>query len=48
MTTFNLRNAKLRPGEQFRDVVAGDHAPRELGGPRDVARAEPPQAVLTL
>ena len=48
MTTFNLRNAKLRPGEQFRDVLAVDLEPLELGGQRYVPVPETPEAVLTL
>ena len=48
MTTFNLRNAKLRPGEQFRDVLEVDLEPLELGGQRYVPVPEHPEAVLTL
>ncbi len=38
---FNLRNVKLRPGEQFRDVLEVELEPLELGGPalRPGARA---------
>ena len=32
MTTFNLRHAKLRTGEQFRDEVEVEMAPLVLGG----------------
>jgi uncharacterized protein len=48
VTTFNLRNVKLRPGEQFRDVVEVDLLPLELGGERYVPVPERPEAVLTL
>ena len=48
MTTFNLRNAKLRPGEQFRDVLEVELEPLELGGQRYVPVPERPEAVLTL
>ena len=48
MTTFNLRNAKLRPGEQFRDVLEVDLEPLELGGQRYVPVPEHPEAVLAL
>ena len=48
MTTFNLRNVKLRPGEQFRDVVELDLHPLELGGERYVPVPERPESVLTL
>jgi uncharacterized protein len=48
VTTFNLRNAKLRPGEQFRDVLEVDLEPLELGGQRYVPVPERPEAVLTL
>ena len=48
MTTFNLRNARLRPGEQFRDVLEVDLEPLELGGQRYVPVPERPEAALTL
>jgi uncharacterized protein len=48
VTTFNLRSVKLRPGEQFRDVVEVDLHPLELGGQRYVPVPERPEAVLTL
>jgi uncharacterized protein len=48
VTTFNLRNARLRPGEQFRDVVEVELEPLELGGQRYVPVPERPEAVLTL
>jgi uncharacterized protein len=48
VTTFNLRNARLRPGDQFRDVVEVDLEPLELGGQRYVPVPERPEAVLTL
>ena len=48
MTTFNLRNAKLRPGEQSRDVLEVELEPLELGGQRYVPVPERPEAVLAL
>ena len=48
MTTFSLRNAKLRPGEQFRDVVEVELEPLELGGQRYVPVPERPEAALAL
>jgi uncharacterized protein len=48
VTTFNLRNVKLRPGEQFRDAVEIELEPLELGGQRYVPVPERPEAVLTL
>lgn len=48
MTTFNLRNVKLRPGEQYRDAVELELDPLELGGQRYVPVPERPEAVLTL
>ena len=48
MTAFNLRNVRLRPGEQFRDVVEVALEPLELGGQRYVPVPEGPEAVLTL
>jgi len=48
VTTFSLRNAKLRPGEQFRDVVEVELEPLELGGQRYVPVPERPEAALTL
>jgi len=48
VTTFNLRNVKLRPGEQFRDVVEVDLEPLELGGQRYVPVPERPEAALAL
>jgi uncharacterized protein len=48
VTTFNLRNVKLRPGEQFRDAVEVELEPLELGGQRYVPVPERPEAVLTL
>jgi uncharacterized protein len=48
VTTFNLRNVKLRPGEQSRDVVEVELEPLELGGQRYVPVPERPEAVLTL
>jgi uncharacterized protein len=34
MTTFSLRNVRLRPGEEHREQVAVDLEPFELGGER--------------
>ena len=48
MTTFNLRNVRLRPGEQFRDAVEVELEPLELGGQRYVPVPERPEAVLAL
>lgn len=48
MTTFNLRNVKLRAGEQFRDAVEVELEPLALGGQRYVPVPEKPEAVLTL
>ena len=48
MTTFNLRNVRLRPGEQSRDVVDVVLEPLALGGQRYVPIPESPEAVLTL
>ncbi|HXV34722.1 MAG TPA: DUF177 domain-containing protein [Gaiellaceae bacterium] len=48
MTTFNLRNVKLRAGEQFRDALEVELEPLELGGQRYVPVPERPEAVLTL
>jgi uncharacterized protein len=48
VTTFNLRNVKLRPGEQSRDAVEVELEPLELGGQRYVPVPERPEAVLAL
>ena len=48
MTTFNIRTAKLRSGEQFRDAREVELEPLELGGERYVPIPEKPEAVLTL
>jgi uncharacterized protein len=48
VTTFNLRNARLRAGEQFRDALEVELEPIELGGQRYVPVPERPEAVLTL
>ena len=48
MTIFNVRNVKLRPGEQFRDVRAVDLEPLELGGQRYLPLPPSPEAGLTL
>jgi len=48
VTTFNLRQVKLRPGEQFRDAQEVELEPLELGGQRYVPIPEAPEAALTL
>jgi DUF177 domain-containing protein len=48
VTAFNLRNVKLRPGEQFRDALEIELEPLELGGQRYVPVPERPEAVLSL
>jgi uncharacterized protein len=48
VTTFNVRNVRLRPGEQLRDVHEVDLEPLELGGQRYVPVPEMPEAALTL
>jgi DUF177 domain-containing protein len=48
VTTFNIRTARLRSGEQFRDVREVELEPLELGGQRYVPIPERPEAVLTL
>lgn len=48
MTTFNIRTAKLRSGDQFRDVREVELEPLELGGQRYVPVPETPEASFTL
>ena len=48
VTIFNVRNVKLRPGEQFRDVRQVDLEPVELGGQRYLPLPGSPDAGLTL
>jgi uncharacterized protein len=48
VTTFNVRTAKLRSGEQFRDVREVELEPLELGGQRYVPIPERPEAAFTL
>ena len=48
MTTFDVRNAKLRSGDQFRDVRAVELEPLELGGQRYVPVPETAEAAFTL
>jgi uncharacterized protein len=48
MTVFNLRTAKLRSGEQFRDVREVELEPLELGGQRYVPLPDKPEAAFTL
>lgn len=48
MTIFNIRTARLRSGEQFRDVREVELEPLELGGQRYVSVPEAPEAGFTL
>jgi uncharacterized protein len=48
VTTFNLRQVKLRPGEQFRDEQQVELEPLELGGQRYVPVPEEVPAELTI
>jgi uncharacterized protein len=48
MTVFNIRTARLRSGDQFRDVKEVDLEPLELGGQRYIPIPESPEAALTL
>ena len=48
VTIFSVRNVKLRPGEQFRDVREVDLEPVELGGQRYLPLPGSPEAGLTL
>jgi uncharacterized protein len=48
VTIFNLRTAKLRSGEQFRDVIEVELEPLELGGQRYVHLPEQPEAAFML
>ena len=48
MTTFQLRNAKLRSGEQFRDDVEIELTPLEYGGQRYDIVPEKVPAELTI
>jgi uncharacterized protein len=48
VTTFNVRTAKLRSGEQFRDVREVELEPLELGGQRYVPIPERPEAAFAL
>jgi DUF177 domain-containing protein len=48
VTTFNIRTARLRSGEQFRDAREVELEPLELGGERYVPIPEKPEAALTL
>ena len=40
MTSFNLRQVKLRPGEQYRDELEVELSPLEFGGQRYVPMPE--------
>ena len=48
MTTFNLRNVKLRSGEQFTDELTVEIAPLEFGGQRYVSVPEKVDALLEI
>ena len=48
MTTFNLRTARLRPGEAWRGDVPVRLEPLELGGQRYVPVPEEPEASLAI
>ena len=48
MTSFNLRQVKLRPGEQFRDEIQVALEPFELGGQRYVPVPEEVPAELEI
>jgi uncharacterized protein len=48
VTTFNVRTAKLRSGEQFRDVREVELEPLTLGGQRYQPLPERPQAAFVL
>jgi uncharacterized protein len=48
VTTFNVRTAKLRSGEQFRDVREVELEPLELGGQPYVPIPERPEAAFAL
>jgi len=48
MTVFNIRTARLRSGDQFRDVKEVDLEPLALGGQRYIPIPESPEAALTL
>ena len=48
MTTFNLRNAKLRTGEQLRETVDVDLEPLHLGGQEYVPEPAVVPAELTM
>jgi uncharacterized protein len=48
VTTFNLRTARLKPGEAFRESVPIGLEPLGLGGERYVAVPDRPEAVLEI
>jgi uncharacterized protein len=48
VTIFNVRTARLRSGEQFRDVREVELEPLDLGGQRYVPIPERPEAAFTL
>lgn len=48
MTTFDLRQAKLRPGEEYRDELEIDLSPYELGGQRYLPVPETVSAELAI
>ena len=48
MTVFNLRTARIRSGEQFREVREVELAPLELGGQTYAPVLERPEATLLI
>jgi uncharacterized protein len=48
VTVFDLRKAKLRPGEEIRETLAVPVEAFELGGERYLPRPETPEARLTV
>jgi uncharacterized protein len=48
VTSFSLRQVRLRPGEEYRDEVEIEVAPFEFGGQRYIAVPEQVPAELTL
>jgi uncharacterized protein len=48
VTLVNLRTVRLRPGEEFRDTLAVQLEPLELGGQRYLPVPESPEASLAM
>lgn len=48
VTLFNLRNVRLRPGEELRDTLPVALEPLELGGQRYLPVPESPEASFTV